>query len=578
MWPAPWKVWRAACGYAVDASASTMPMSQVGLASPSVSSTGTASGSGTCTPAWVGKHVEKRGGVRDEGPPVLVGEHRPGARSEHDLFDEETGASFEIACVEQRSHVRDDRVHVGQLDSDRQVPSVDAEQRRFVGDGTPDEVGSARSQAERDRSAVRVADEVHDAEVERLDERGEVLFVLTARAPSGRRDAAGMTAAVVGDHPVSFGQDRDDEVPAPMVGPASVDEHDGVFAVAGHLVVEIDVVDALTGHWLSSLCRGPLEWRVRDRRREIGFHDVSREFTPTGGMHRSGATRKGHAMRTTNLSPSTDLHVEHWGVGAPVVLVHGSLATGAQEWEAQRPLADEGFRLTVVDRRGYGQSPAAPGEDFTVDAEDIAALLGDGAHLVGHSYGGLGALLAAAHRPEATLSLTLLEPAVTTCGLDEPAWSSLVDSLRDFWQNRGLSDREWVVEFLVAVGSDPSEFPPEFLAEAAASAPLLRNGRPPFDADLPLDAIRAATYPKLVVSGGHHAGFDAMCLDLAHRIGADNAVVEGAGHEVQFVGEPLNELLGDLWRRSTDQRDERSVIRRSQSNYDTCQAVGCSGR
>src|SRR5262245_38742448 len=29
------------------------------------------------------------------------------------------------------------------------------------------------------------------------------------------------------------------------------------------------------------------------------------------------------------------------GTGTPVVLVHGSLATGAEEWQAQRPLADE---------------------------------------------------------------------------------------------------------------------------------------------------------------------------------------------------------------------------------------------
>ena len=53
------------------------------------------------------------------------------------------------------------------------------------------------------------------------------------------------------------------------------------------------------------------------------------------------------------------LHVEGWGDGTPVVLVHGSLATGAEEWDAQRPLAEEGFRLLVLDRRGYGQSPAA---------------------------------------------------------------------------------------------------------------------------------------------------------------------------------------------------------------------------
>ncbi len=64
--------------------------------------------------------------------------------------------------------------------------------------------------------------------------------------------------------------------------------------------------------------------------------------------------------RTTTKTHSIDhLYVEAWGDGTPVVLVHGSLAIGAEEWEAQRPLADEGFRLLVPDRRGYGRSAVA---------------------------------------------------------------------------------------------------------------------------------------------------------------------------------------------------------------------------
>lgn len=86
--------------------------------------------------------------------------------------------------------------------------------------------------------------------------------------------------------------------------------------------------------------------------------------------------------------PPGRLHVESWGEGTPVVLVHGSLALGLEEWEQQRPLTAEGFHLLVPDRRGYGRSPGADGEDFLRDAEDIAELMGDGAHLVGHSYGG----------------------------------------------------------------------------------------------------------------------------------------------------------------------------------------------
>ncbi len=239
--------------------------------------------------------------------------------------------------------------------------------------------------------------------------------------------------------------------------------------------------------------------------------------------------------------------MDAWGRGAPVVLVHGSLATGGEEWAAQLPLADEGFRLLVPDRRGYGRSPAATGEDFLADAEDIAEIMGDGAHLVGHSYGGLGVMFAAARRPDATRSLTLLEPAAFALGQRDPAAKSLRGTVRRIW-DQDLSDEEWVVGFLKAVGSNPDEFPPEFLAAALPLVPVLRRGRPPWHPDLPLAQLAAAPFPKLVVSGGHSAGFEAICDDLSEQIGAARAIVEGAGHEVQFTGKPINDVLSALWR------------------------------
>jgi pimeloyl-ACP methyl ester carboxylesterase len=244
----------------------------------------------------------------------------------------------------------------------------------------------------------------------------------------------------------------------------------------------------------------------------------------------------------------SDLYVESWGAGTPVVLVHGSLATGAEEWDAQRPLADEGFRLVVLDRRGNGKSPAADGDDFLRDADDIAELMGDGAHLVGHSYGGLGVLFAAARRPDATRSLTMLEPAAFALGQDHPAGRSFVDGVRAAWNQDALPDEEWVIGFLKAVGSNPDEFPPEFLGAAVPLVPVVRAGRPMWTSDLPLAELAATTFPKLVVSGGHNAGFDAICDDLAERIGASRAVVEGAGHEVQFTGTPINQTMLALWR------------------------------
>ena len=252
---------------------------------------------------------------------------------------------------------------------------------------------------------------------------------------------------------------------------------------------------------------------------------------------------------TTVTAPNTgELHVEAWGEGIPVVLVHGSLALGAEEWEAQRPLADAGFQLLVLDRRGYGESPAAEGEDFLRDSDDIVELMGEGAHLVGHSYGGLGVLFAAARRPEATLSLTLLEAGAFALGQEHPAGRALVDEVRGMWYDDDIADAEWVVGFLKAVGSDPDEFPAEFLAAALPLVPVFRRGRPLWHPDLPLEELAAASFPKVVVSGGHSAGFDAICDDLAERIGALRAVVEGAGHEIQFTGEPINDLLLATWR------------------------------
>ena len=241
------------------------------------------------------------------------------------------------------------------------------------------------------------------------------------------------------------------------------------------------------------------------------------------------------------------VYVEEWGEGIPVVLVHGSLATGAEEWDSQRPLAEQGFRLSVFDRRGYGRSPFAVGEDYLVDADDIIGLMGDGAHLVGHSYGGLGAMFAAARRPEATKSLTLLEAPAIVHADPDPEWQALVDEVTQLW-GQDLTDEDFVVRFLKAVGSDPDQFPPEMLAIALPLVPVFRRGRPFHEVDLPLTDLAAARFPKLVVSGGHSAGFEGMCDALARHIGAERIVIEGAGHEIQFTGEPINETLLALWR------------------------------
>jgi hypothetical protein len=56
--------------------------------------------------------------------------------------------------------------------------------------------------------------------------------------------------------------------------------------------------------------------------------------------------------------------------------------------------------------------------------------------------------------------------------------------------------------------------------------------RPPWEAQIPLDELAAAPFPKLVASGAHSAAFDAVCDVLEQRLGAQRSVLPGAGHSL----------------------------------------------
>ena len=103
--------------------------------------------------------------------------------------------------------------------------------------------------------------------------------------------------------------------------------------------------------------------------------------------------------------------------------------------------------------------------------------------------------------------------------------------------------------FLETVGSTipPGDFSPALLQGAR----MLQIERLPWEAEPPLDQLAATPFPKLVVSGAHSEAFDAVCDVLVERLDADRAVLPGAGHSVQRLGEPFNELLAAFVERAT---------------------------
>jgi pimeloyl-ACP methyl ester carboxylesterase len=238
------------------------------------------------------------------------------------------------------------------------------------------------------------------------------------------------------------------------------------------------------------------------------------------------------------------LEVIVWGAGQRVVLVHGSVSSGPMTWGEQKPLAER-WRLEVVNRRGYGKS-AAPRvrQDFEEDAVDIAELLGDGAHLVGHSYGALGALIAAAARPQAVRSLTINEPPAFglvrgNAAADEIAARTVQLRQRDIKEPRAFL--EAFRENIGGPGQPPLPDPLPPLLEQGVRTTM--TGRDPSEANIPLGVLKRTSFPKLVMSGGHHPAFEAVCDFIATELKAERAVIRGAGHATQRTGAPFNARL-----------------------------------
>ena len=214
------------------------------------------------------------------------------------------------------------------------------------------------------------------------------------------------------------------------------------------------------------------------------------------------------------------------------MLVHGSVTNGATTWTAQQQLAER-YRLLVLERPGFPPGPPVERVDFEEHAEWVAERLEPGDHLAGHSYGGVIALLAADRFP-ALRSLTVIEPPCLDVARGDPAVEEFVRgavALRD----EGPRDPEaYLRVFLRAVGSayDPPSPLPAALEQGTRT---LMAERPPYEAKIPLAALQALPFPKLVVSGGHHPAFEAICDVLERELEAERVVLPGAGHAVQHV-------------------------------------------
>ncbi len=268
---------------------------------------------------------------------------------------------------------------------------------------------------------------------------------------------------------------------------------------------------------------------------------------------------------------SGSINITEWGQGGPAVLmihggVQGGLGGGPVDFAGQRPLAEKGWLLRLPDRPGFGESASRGPDDQLGDSLWVAEELGEASHLIGHSFGGAIALLAAARRPEAVRSLTLIEPALQPMLTTEPLLL-LKSGVRAALQIVGeaLMKAEtpagFAVAFAESLGTDGNGGPnpsAELLikhpekAETLGCAVLRAKIAMPEEMRKAADTVAKADIPVAFVSGGYSAGQDAGCAEMARMMGAKHVVIPSPNHFIQQTSPDAFNVFTDTFMREAE--------------------------
>jgi len=222
-------------------------------------------------------------------------------------------------------------------------------------------------------------------------------------------------------------------------------------------------------------------------------------------------------------SPAVRTHAELEGEGPPIVMIHGIGASTAS-WAGLVPLLRDRFACLAYDLRGHGRSAVAPGRTELDDyVDDLTALFDErglaGAHLAGHSLGGVIAQAFALRHPERTKSVIL----VSTAACRTPEEREAILALARTVEREGAA---FIMEHAMA-----RWFTPEFQAahpEAIArrKAGVLATDPAAFAAAFRIyaesdlgDALHSIAAPTLILTGENDVGSNPrIARAMAERI------------------------------------------------------------
>jgi pimeloyl-ACP methyl ester carboxylesterase len=232
------------------------------------------------------------------------------------------------------------------------------------------------------------------------------------------------------------------------------------------------------------------------------------------------------------------VHVDEWGSGAPLVLLHGYMGSG-RDFLGVAPQLAEDRRVIAVSHRGHGESSntgestysfAQLGTDL---ARTIDALGLDTFDLLGHSMGGILSMAYVLARPARVRSLILMDTAAAPATTEQPeimvalatmaceqGMAALWDQVGDVW-SAAVTDEDIKAHMRTAVLA----LDPFALRELGAEL---------FDYPSMLHDLAGVTSPTTVLVGENDIGLRAGADDLARTIpAAVLTVIPDAAHSPQ---------------------------------------------
>ena len=257
-------------------------------------------------------------------------------------------------------------------------------------------------------------------------------------------------------------------------------------------------------------------------------------------------------------------YVRDAGAGPGVVCIHSNASTSSQ-W---RPLMDRlapSHHVLAPDSLGAGRSPPWPADGVVMLQDEVALLetvfdaAGSPFFLVGHSYGGAVALLAALARPERVRALVVYEPTLFSL-LEEEApgqlaangiRSAAADAAAEIDAGRPAAAGERFIDYWMGAGTWRRMPEPRQASIAASMGNVGQWSRVLFAEPTPLRAFRALKVPVLYLVGAESPASSRGVARLLTGVLPQVTVVElaGLGHmgpvtDPEIVNDRIVDFIG----------------------------------